>query len=61
MPPRRSSRRNASSGRASRPYLSDQLDWQLPQYVDAPVTPLSTDQIEAIHNASLDIIENTGI
>ena len=61
MPPRRSSRRNASSGRASRPYLSDQLDWQLPQYVDAPVTPLSADQIEAIHNASLDIIENTGI
>ena len=30
-------------------------------YVDPPLTPLSSDQIEAIHEASLDILDSVGI
>lgn len=69
MSPRRSSRRssarlssarNAAAGRSSH-FLDHQLDWELPIYADAPTTPLSDDQIEALHHASLDIIEKIGI
>ena len=48
-----------SSG--SRTALANQLSWTQPSYVDPPLTPLSSDQIEAIHEASLDILDSIGI
>ena len=60
MSNRRSSRRQASADR-KRSFLENQIDWQIPRYADKPIEPLSSDQIEAIHQASLDILENTGI
>ena len=56
---RSTKRRGRSSG--SRAILANQLEWTQPQYVDPPLTPLSSDHIEAIHEASLDILDSIGI
>ena len=56
---RSTKRRGRSSG--SRAILANQLSWTQPHYVDPPLTPLSSDQIEAIHEASLDILDSIGI
>ena len=57
---RRSSLRKSGDAN-TRHFLRDQLAWQPPSYIDRPASPLSDDQIESIHHASLDIIENIGI
>lgn len=57
---RRSSRKlNQESG--PRRVLDQQLPWSNPTYSDPPVEPISQDQINAIHQASLDVIESIGI
>ena len=56
---RSTKRRGRASG--SRAALANQLSWTQPCYVDPPLTPLSSDQIEAIHEASLDILDGIGI
>ncbi|MDP7376415.1 MAG: trimethylamine methyltransferase family protein, partial [Alphaproteobacteria bacterium] len=56
---RSTKRRGRSSG--SWAILANQLSWTQPRYVDPPLTPLSSDQIEAIHEASLDILDSIGI
>ena len=56
---RSTKRRGRSSG--SRTALANQLSWTQPRYVDPPLAPLSSDQIEAIHEVSLDILDSIGI
>ncbi|MGB1894597.1 MAG: trimethylamine methyltransferase family protein [Candidatus Puniceispirillaceae bacterium] len=58
---RRSTRRAKAEAEGSRKLLDGQLPWQMPRYFDRPTEPLSADQIEAIHEASLDVIEQIGI
>ena len=41
--------------------LDDQLDWCQPLYADAPVTPIDEDGIQAIHDASMTVLENVGV
>ena len=58
---RRNTRRANAQAEGPRKLLDEQLVWQMPRYVDRPTEPLSTDQIEAIHESSLDVIEQIGI
>ena len=58
---RRSARRAKSGEYNPRKLLDGQLPWQNPRYFDKPTEPLSADQIEAIHEASLDVVEQIGI
>ena len=58
---RRSTRRAKAEAEGPRKLLDGQLPWQMPRYFDRPTEPLSADQIEAIHEASLDVIEQIGI
>ena len=58
---RRSTRRAHTGAEGPRKLLDEQLPWQLPRYFDSPTEPLSADQIEAMHEASLDVIEKIGI
>ena len=58
---RRSARRAKAQAEGPRKLLDEQLPWQMPCYFDSPTEPLSADQIEAIHEASLDVIEQIGI
>ena len=58
---RRGARRRNSSNQSAKKLLDDQLSWQVPQYADAPTEPLSEDQIHAIHETSLRVLEEIGI
>lgn len=58
---RRGARRRNASQASARSQLADQLDWQVPSYINAPIEPLSADQVEAIHNMSLRVLEEIGI
>ena len=58
---RRNTRRAKAQAEGPRKLLDAQLPWQMPRYFDRPTEPLSADQIEAIHEASLDVIEQIGI
>ncbi len=58
---RRGARREKLESDGPRKFLDSQLQWQNPRYLDKPTEPLSTDQIEAIHEASLDVVEQIGI
>jgi trimethylamine--corrinoid protein Co-methyltransferase len=58
---RRGTRRAKSEADGPRKFLDGQLAWQNPRYFDKPTEPLSADQIEAIHEASLDVVEQIGI
>ena len=58
---RRGSRRRNSGAKSAKKLLDDQLSWQVPSYADAPTEPLSQDQIEAIHETSLRVLEELGI
>jgi trimethylamine--corrinoid protein Co-methyltransferase len=41
--------------------LDNQLDWCQPRYGDALVTPIDEDAVQAIHAASMTILENLGV
>ena len=58
---RRGARRRNSSNQSAKKLLDDQLSWQVPHYADAPTEPLSEDQIHAIHETSLRVLEEIGI
>ena len=58
---RRGTRRRNSSSKSAKKLLDDQLSWQVPSYADAPIEPLSQDQVEAIHETSLKVLEELGI
>ena len=57
---RRSAQKKLNKGRV-RSALAGQLPWEPPSYTDPPICPVSDDEIEAIHQASLDVIEKIGI
>ena len=59
--PRRSNRKRNSGAKQSRPILAEQLAWEVPQYGNAPVEPISADQVEAIHQMSLRVLKEIGI
>ena len=58
---KRGARRRNAQGKSSKRLLSHQLPWQQPSYLNPPVTPLSDDQVEAIHEMSLRVLEEIGI
>ena len=58
---RRGARRRNAGQQSSRHILDDQLPWEVPQYLYDPLRPLSDDQIEAIHDMSLRVLEEIGI
>ena len=58
---RRGARRRNASGKAAKSVLADQLEWQVPSYLNNPIEPLSSDQVEAIHEMSLRVLEEVGI
>ena len=55
-----SARRKNRQSKA-KPVLADQLAFSQPQYADAPIEPISADQVEAIHQASLRVLSDIGI
>ena len=59
-PARRSARRNAATARKRGP-LDHQLAWEQPRWSDNPVEPISADQVEAIHEASLRVLSDIGL
>lgn len=58
---RRGARKAGAQTDGPRKLLDGQLAWQNPRYIDKATEPLSADQIEAIHEASLDVLEQIGI
>ena len=58
---RRGARRRNSNSQSAKKLLDDQLPWQVPSYADAPTEPLSEDQVHAIHETSLRVLEEIGI
>ncbi|MEM7300812.1 MAG: trimethylamine methyltransferase family protein [Pseudomonadota bacterium] len=39
----------------------DQLDWQIPQLIDAPTEPLTHEQVLAVHDCAMRVLEEIGI
>ena len=60
-PSRRGTRRRNAATKATRTALADQMPWQVPSYLNNPIEPLSLDQVEAIHEMSLRVLEEIGI
>ena len=58
---KRSARRRKSGQKSAKKLLDEQLGWQQPRYADNPIEPLSADQVEAIHEMSLRVLEEIGI
>ena len=58
---RRRRRRDSESGASPAIRTGWQIDWQDVKNHMPPLTPLSTDQLEAVHNASLRLLEEYGI
>ena len=58
---RQSKRKRNADQASSRLLLDNQLDWCQPCYADAPVTPIDEDAVQAIHDASMTILENLGV
>jgi len=58
---RQSKRKRNADQASSRFLLGNQLDWCQPRYADAPVTPIDEDAVQAIHAASMTILENLGV
>jgi trimethylamine--corrinoid protein Co-methyltransferase len=58
---RQSKRKRNADQASSRLLLDNQLDWCQPRYADAPVTPIDEDAVQAIHAASMTILENLGV
>ena len=54
-------RRRTTRQTTNRPDWLEQLPWQQPQYIDPPIEPLDDDQLERIHDAAMQIVENIGI
>ena len=59
--PERGGRRSARAGRRSRPAAIQQLPFRQPRRRFRPVELLSADELEAIHQASLAILEEIGM
>ena len=60
--PTRQSKRKRNAGQVlTKLLLDDQLDWCQPVYADAPVTPLDKDGIQAMHDASMTVLEDVGV
>lgn len=58
---RRRRRRQSTETDTIRSQAVPQLPWRKVDNLYPPMEPLSADQVEAIHNASLDLLENTGM
>jgi trimethylamine--corrinoid protein Co-methyltransferase len=59
--PKRPERRRQQTGAVSKPLLAGQLPWEQPVYADPPIEPISPQGVEAIHRASMQILEDVGI
>lgn len=60
--PRRGRRsRERGRDRPSADALAAQLPWSLPQWSDRPTEPLDEEQLDALHQASLRVLSETGI
>ena len=57
------SRRRRRGGEAApkKPFLAEQLPWHAATYLDDPTQPIDPDGVEAIHNASMRVLEEIGI
>ena len=57
------SRRRRRGGEAApkRPFLSEQLEWGAASYLDDPMEPVDAEGVEAIHEASMRVLEDFGI
>ncbi|MCH1475209.1 MAG: trimethylamine methyltransferase family protein, partial [Alphaproteobacteria bacterium] len=57
------SRRRRRSGEAAPkpPFLSEQLEWAAASYLDNPAEPVNDEGVEAIHEASMRVLEDIGI
>ncbi|MBU74463.1 MAG: methyltransferase [Rhodospirillaceae bacterium] len=54
-------RRRRRGGQLKTPFLASQLDWAEAIFLDSATEPLDADGVEAIHDASMRILEETGI
>jgi trimethylamine--corrinoid protein Co-methyltransferase len=57
--PRR--RRRGGGDKPKAPFLANQLEWGAVTYLDDPTQPVDPDGVEAIHDASMRILEEIGI
>ncbi|MCE2516340.1 MAG: trimethylamine methyltransferase family protein [Alphaproteobacteria bacterium] len=58
---RQNNRSRTSADRADKKAAIEQMAWSLPQYIDAPVEPVSEEILERIHDTSLKVLEEIGI
>jgi trimethylamine--corrinoid protein Co-methyltransferase len=57
----RSGSRSGPRSGSSQRLAIDQLDWALPSYLDHPVEPVSEDDLQRIHDTSMQVLEDIGI
>ena len=60
-PQRARRRRRGGEAAPKKPFLAEQLPWEAATYLDDPTQPVDADGVEAIHNASMRILEEIGI
>jgi len=59
--PRAGRRRRSARSPQKAPFLCGQLEWGAATFLDVPTEPVSEDAVEAIHNASMTVLEEIGI
>ena len=59
--PRAGRRRRSARNPQKAPFLCGQLEWGAATFLDVPTEPVSEDAVEAIHNASMTVLEEIGI
>ena len=60
-PQRARRRRRGGEAAPKKPFLAEQLPWGPATYLDDPTQPVDAEGVEAIHNASMRILEDIGI
>ena len=60
-PQRTGRRRRGGDAGPKKPFLAEQLPWGAATYLDDPTQPIDPEGVEAIHEASMRILEEIGI
>ena len=58
---RLSSRRRQRGGADRQAHAIEQLDWNLPEYIDRPTEPLDEETLQRVHETSMRVLEEIGI
>ena len=58
---RLSSRRRQRGAADRQAHAIEQMDWNLPEYIDRPTEPLDEETLQRVHETSMRVLEEIGI